>query len=633
MGARVLLCIGCDDYQSLNKLSGAERDALSMHTALSSGPLSRISQEDSYLLKSPSRSQLDEMLLGLQDRYDEIESFTLFFAGHGGEANDSYFFCLSDTRADRLSTTGFALSRLFEYFNELKAAHCNVIIDACNAGGMVSNLGILLKPEVIGKAKTFGVSFFVSSAADQYASENSLGGFGTVALLKVLHGEIDTGSRAAVLDLLDIGRPAAQHVSDQTGGEQMPSVWSVNLYGHMPLSGNPHASDNSVSSLLTITGISPASPAGQAISSHSSELYKLMFAPEHELSAENLFPVLSKFVHRLVDIPNASGAFIGGVWQSLEKGARHHSNLFARVELSATCISLLLESSQKDSASGDCVIGLAHEIVVEIEYLLSEIVSGLREDPCSLSRHGIPDLFYLPQRISRILGWAGASLHLARELGRSDTVILEALQEMSGYLMEHYASVLAGMSEDEAPFWAAFLTAIKIDELNGLGELVVSKLINVLIEHDGRLARPLLPAKDVFAYLKARADKDSVALKSLSSSPSETLALVLLISERHSLRDELDFNLVSLDHAHLNIFIPQSYLEFSQPFVRNGINHVFQIGHKVWTVEDVTQRWEAACKPQMLQDASLQNLATRIGAICASLIFPNRVPWFLVSAP
>ncbi|MNJ62852.1 hypothetical protein D3C77_587070 [compost metagenome] len=89
---------------------------------------------------------------------------------------------------------------------------------------MVSNLGILLKPEVIGKAKTFGVSFFVSSAADQYAGETSRGGYGTLALLKVLDGEIDTGSRARMLDLLDIGRPAAQYVAEQTQGGQMPSV-------------------------------------------------------------------------------------------------------------------------------------------------------------------------------------------------------------------------------------------------------------------------------------------------------------------------------------------------------------------------------------------------------------------------
>lgn len=628
--SKVLLCIGCDDYQSLNKLSGAERDALAIHTALSTGPLSNIKPADAYLLDSPSRHQLDATLLDIQDRYDEIESFTLFFAGHGGEANESYFLCLSDTRADRLSTTGFALSRLFEFFNELKAAHCNVIIDACNAGGMVSNLGILLKPEVIGKAKTFGVSFFVSSAADQYAGETSRGGYGTLALLKVLDGEIDTGSRARMLDLVDIGRPAAQYVAEQTQGGQMPSVWGVNLYGHMPLFGNPHATDNPTSSLLGLTGISPASLGGQTISSQSAELYALMFAPEHELTPEKLFPVLTKFVDRLADIPNSVAPFIGGIWQSLEKSTGRHANSFSRVELSATCIALLLGTSHKDSTSRECIAGLAHEIVGEVEHLLREIVQGLQENPSSLCRHGIPDLFYLPQRISRILGWAGAAVHLARELGISNVPLREALEQLSVFLMEHYASVCAGMSEDEAPYWAAFLTAIKTDDLNGLGELVVSTLINALVEHEGRLARPLLPGKDAYAYLKARADKDSAALKPLCNSPSETLSLVFLMSGRHSLEEELDYNLTSLDHAHLNIFIPQSYLEFSQPFVPNGINHVFQIGHKVWTVADVAERWKTACIPQMENDTSLRHATTRIGALCASLIFPDRVPWFLL---
>ncbi|OSN64412.1 hypothetical protein BV349_03826 [Pseudomonas syringae pv. actinidiae] len=628
--SKVLLCIGCDDYQSLNKLSGAERDALAIHTALSTGPLSNIKPADAYLLDSPARHQLDATLLDIQDRYDEIESFTLFFAGHGGEANESYFLCLSDTRADRLSTTGFALSRLFEFFNELKAAHCNVIIDACNAGGMVSNLGILLKPEVIGKAKTFGVSFFVSSAADQYAGETSRGGYGTLALLKVLDGEIDTGSRARMLDLVDIGRPAAQYVAEQTQGGQMPSVWGVNLYGHMPLFGNPHATDNPTSSLLGLTGISPASLGGQAISSQSAELYALMFAPEHELTPEKLFPVLTKFVDRLADIPNSVAPFIGGIWQSLEKSTGRHANSFSRVELSATCIALLLGTSHKDSTSRDCIEGLAHEIVGEVEHLLRDIVQGLQENPSSLCRHGIPDLFYLPQRISRILGWAGAAVHLARELGISNAPLREALEQLSVFLMEHYASVCAGMSEDEAPYWAAFLTAIKTDDLNGLGELVVSTLINALVEHEGRLARPLLPGKDAYAYLKARADKDSAALKPLCNSPSETLSLVFLMSGRHSLEEELDYNLTSLDHAHLNIFIPQSYLEFSQPFVPNGINHVFQIGHKVWTVADVAERWKTACIPQMENDTSLRHATTRIGALCASLIFPDRVPWFLL---
>lgn len=57
--AKVLLCIGCDNYEALNKLSGAERDARHIHTVLSTGPLSSIQPADAYLLRSPARQQLD----------------------------------------------------------------------------------------------------------------------------------------------------------------------------------------------------------------------------------------------------------------------------------------------------------------------------------------------------------------------------------------------------------------------------------------------------------------------------------------------------------------------------------------------------------------------------------------------
>lgn len=631
MAARVLLCIGCDGYEHMDTLRGAESDAAAIRTALTTGELSCTSAEDSYLLLNPNRGDVENIFVELQDKYREIQSLTIYFAGHGEEANNSYFLCLRDTRPDRLSTTGYAISRLFEFFNELKAAHCNVIIDACSAAGLVSNLNVLLKPEVIGKSKTFGVSFFVSSASNQYAYEDDCGGYATAALLEVLQGKLDTGSRARYLDLVDIGRPAAQHVSEQTNAEQMPSVWGVNLYGHMPLFRNPHASDTHATSLLGLTGITPASPAGQAISEHSSALYSLLFAQDQDLGPDKLLPVLSEFMTRLEAFPDAPAVFIEGIWHSLEKNARRHQNSFALVELSATCIALLLESSGKDSNSAACIAVLAQRLIDECERSLLEIVKSLHSNEKALCRHGIPDLFYLPQRVSRILGWSAAALHFAHELGTDDSAVRSCMEEISGYLTTHYASVLAGMSEDEAPFWAVFLTAVSATEMNGLGELIVSLLISTLIDCGGGLARPLLEPPQAYSYLSARARKNPEGLKQLSSSPSETLALVMLTCSKFCLREELDMHLVDLDHAHLNIFIPDSHLAFNHPVVRAGINHVFQIGHKVWKVEELLERWDIACKPQFLGDSSLALRATRIGAICSALITPDRVPWFLLN--
>ncbi|GLO56328.1 hypothetical protein PPUJ20066_23640 [Pseudomonas putida] len=630
MAARILLCIGCDGYEHMETLYGAQSDATDIRDALVAGELSCIAQEDAYLLLNPAKGRVEQVLLELQDKYEEIQSFTIYFAGHGEAANDSYFLCLQDTRSDRLSTTGFALSRLFEFFNELKAAHCNVIIDSCSAASMVSNLNVLLKPEVIGKSKTFGVSFFVSSASNQYAFEDDRGGYATAALLEVLHGKLDTGSRAKFLDLVDIGRPAALQVSEQTGGEQMPSVWGVNLYGHMPLYGNPHASDTHATSLLGLTGITPTSPAGQAISENSSALYGLLFAQDQDLGPDKLLPVLSEFMTRLESFPDAPAIFIEGIWHSLEKGSRRSKNSYALVELSATCIALLLESSRKDSNSAACISVLAQRLIVESERLLLEITECLRLNERALCRHDIPDLFYLPQRICRILGWSGAALHFAQVLGADQSAIRNYLEQISGYLTTHYASVLAGMSEEEAPYWAVFLKVISGDEMNGLGKLVVTKLISSLISCGGGLARPLLEPSQVYSYLSIRAKENAEELRKLSSSPSETLALVMLTCSKFGLLEELNTHLIKLDHAHLNIFIPESHLAFNHPIIHSGINHVFQIGHKVWKVEELLDRWDAACRPQLHSDSSLASPATRIGATCSALIIPDRVPWFLL---
>ena len=630
MPARVLLSIGCDSYQHLPKLNGAVIDARAIHQELITGEHSRIKAGDAILLESPTAGELTAALGSLQDKYGELESLTIFFAGHGDQSNGSYYLCLKDSRRDRLATTGFPLTRLFEFLNELKAAHCNIIIDACHAGGMVCDLNALLKPAVMGDANTFGVSLFVSSAADQFADDNGKGGYGTQGILKVLRGEIDTGVRSDFLDLLEIGKPAARYVAQITHNEQMPSVWGVNLYGHMPIFANPHASQGSASSLLELTGISPNSPAGEAIREGAGALYSLVHSAESGLSTELLFSTLPRFVERLVDMPGAVAVFVEGAWRSLEKHARTNPNSFATLELAASCIALLLASSERDRASASALLRFGHELIEESERALADLASSLKEDPYALCLNGISDLFYLRMRITRVLGWAGASLHIANELEHDDTAIKRSLHDICACLIEHYAATWAGMSESEAPFWATFLTAVDRDELGGIGPLILNTLLNDLMENGGILAKPELEAEEVYAYLVARLEQDGDALRAMSRSPSELLSLVMLLSPRHGLQREVDVRLEALDHKNLAIFIPANYLNFSEPCIREGINNVFQIGHKVWSVDDLWQRWEEACLPQISKTPSVLRSTTRIGAICASLLFPNRVPWFLV---
>ncbi|UVL37134.1 caspase family protein [Pseudomonas sp. B21-041] len=626
---RVLLSIGCNEYQSLGKLSGAESDATKIHLELTETKLGCIEPEHSLLVLSPTLSDVRATLEQLQDRFKEIESLTIFFAGHGGVVNGTYYLCMCDTRNDRMSTTGLALSHVFEFINEIKAAHCNLIIDACEAGGMISDMGTLLKPEIVGKARSCGVSIFVSSASDQAASEDNSGGWGTTAILRVLSGEVDTGSRAPFLDLLDIGRAAAQYVATTSAGRQLPSVWGMNLYGPMPIYGNPHAVDKTPNSLLQITGISPTSTTGMVIGASSSELLGLMFAPASELTPEKLYGKMFQSTEHLEKIPGATATFIESVWRSLGTSVKKQENSFAHIELTATCIALLLRSVPDDKDSAICVRNLAEDIFVELHAVLEGIVDFLKENPKGLCRHGIPDLFYLPQRISRILGWIGAGLFIAKQYGLDVTVIRDLSAKFSRYIADHYAASAVGMSESETPFLAAFLLSSVEHGDTEICEQIISSFYNALIESDGALARADLSSNKVFGYLRARENNNLPSQREFSSHPSESLAFVLLMGEVLSLQDLIDFNLEHLDHSHLNIFIPNDHSQFSLPCIENGLNHVFQIGHGVWGVSDLVSRWRTSCAPQFASDTSLRFAEVKVGALCSSLIFPNRVPWFL----
>jgi hypothetical protein len=238
-------------------------------------------------------------------------------------------------------------------------------------------------------------------------------------------------------------------------------------------------------------------------------------------------------------------------------------------------------------------------------------------------------LFYLPLRITRVLGWIGAALYIAKQYNL-DIAELRALGiKFSGYISDHYAASATGMSESEIPFLAAFLLTANEQGDTDICELVISSLYNALIENDGALARADLTPDNVLGYLRARANNDLEAQREFSSHPAESLAFVLLMGEVLSLQDLINYNLEYLDHSHLHVFIPNDHTQFSLPCIENGLNHVFQIGHGVWGVSDLVSRWRISCAPQLALDASLKTAEVRIGALCSAFIFPNRIPWYL----
>ncbi|MFX1767701.1 MULTISPECIES: caspase family protein [Paraburkholderia] len=628
-GRRVLLCVGCDRYENLATLHAAESDASAAFAIFTDPAFGAYPAADARLLLSPSVADVHIALTELFLDRDPADTFTFVFAGHGGVVRGTYYLALRESRLDMMSTSALPLSMLFQIINEMRPAQCNLIMDSCQSGGLVSDLGVLLKPEVIGDAQTSGISIFASSAANQDAEENESGGLGLRALLDVIAGREVIDTRRPFLDLVDAGRRASESVASDA--LQVPVVWGANLYGQSRFVRNPHFDARNAPAIHDVTGIIPGVGAGRAIAQAAERLWRLYYSEPSDLTPVKIAGALRTVVECISDDRDAIAQFVQGVCSTLVERGRTSQNSFAAVETIATCISVLLSAAGDDSPVDDAIRMLADGLCDELEIALEAALDTQETDVASLATGGLADFFYLPSRLTRILGWSGALVHIRRARHQDDARAVRVFEALGRRLIDDYAPVLCGMSDSEAPYLLTFAHAALEQGLEELLEIPLGILFNRIVQHQARLAVATLGQEDALAYLRARSTGDFSAAGALIARPLESLALALLVGARCGLADEFDSCLRQLDHVALNIFIPDSYRDFGKDVIREGRNHVFQIGTNVWQASDLERHWEGACLARLRSDASLRSGTVRIAAICSALVFPDRSPWFLLA--
>jgi hypothetical protein len=639
---RILLCIGCDDYDSdsLSHLTGAEEDALNMYELLSGADNGDYPESDTRLLLSPTCNEVDKAFSELLAEGVPVDTLTIFFAGHGGVAKGSYYLCMKESSIGKLSTTAYSLSRLFEIINENGPAQCNIIIDACEAGGLVSNLGTLLKPELIGMTNTSGISIFATSAAKQGSLDTPIGGVGTTQLLRVLKGEIFVQDSRPYLDLVEVGRAAAGLIADAAkkltqsvpGGEfttQTPVVWGLNLFGQSRFSKNPVFNDKQAVSLHSMVSIPSKSLAGTVIGESSEIIWALFYDPPENLIPTKIFNTLAPITQKLGNEEDVV-RFISGIATPLNERVQNAPNLFSSVELNATFIALLLEWCGRSGLAELQIKEIASQLTEQLLICANELNMELAKDEYALALDGLADLFYLPIRISKILGWCSAGLLINEQLG-SESLQLKALtEELMKKILDVYKSCILFVSDLQSPYvFTILFTALRYN-LRDVGENLFGLYMSQLFEVEGNIARPTLEAELAYDFLKARFSGELTCASPMVSNPCESLSVMLMMAKLYGLENTVDPYLSWLDHASNFIFIPDTHISFAQRIIEEGQNHNFQIGHGIWRVSDFVSRWEVACLPQITGDKTLATPSVIIGALCASLLFPNRTPWFLL---
>jgi len=616
---RYLLSIGCNVYEYLNGLTGAEADARRMFDTLLRPDIGGYDTERSRLLLSPTIAELRQAIAEILFDSNPIDTFTFFFAGHGGVRAGSFYMCVRDSRLDALSVSAQSLSDIFRSIGEAAPAQSNLIIDACESGGLIADLGVLLKRDVIGDAGTPGITLVATSAQDQGAGETSAGGLGSNAILDCIEGRDFINDSAAMLDLTEIGRRISIRLRDS---QQNPIVWGLNLSGPARFCRNLGYSADPARPVRELIQTWPQ-VKDDASKKHFEELWSIYASINTDWNPRTFTKTVSNAITPLADYPEALGGAIERIAMAMQIRAEKSNDPFRSAEVCATlAVSLLPHIHNKSvqssaqrliSISLSALISAAQQFLTDVEndrYALLESQGG-----------GISDLFFLPLKISKLLGWiAGAGL-LCRISGIANEDADSAFTCALRHILEQYPGSIQTISDAQAPCWALVLTQAIVLGLREEAEQLAGMLFYSLVSCRGQLASRSIPPEETLPYLISRQSKNFDEIQDHVARPIETLTVIMRAAAALDLADIFDESLWKIDGLAFFAFLPATYSQFGWDVIEDGQNLVWTIGQDVFRVKDFVRTWpDKHTRPDVAVEAVL--------GVFSSLLFPDRVAWF-----
>ncbi len=620
-----LLCIGCSLYEddALSELPGAEKDARAMFGALA-GNNGLYSQERSILQLSPKTTDILSGISQCLGSQGAVDIFTFFFAGHGEAKAGTFYLCSNDTRVESLSTSAFPLSKLFEIINEFHPRQVNLIVDACDAGSSSANIRVLLRPEDIGTIGGVSVSFLGACAARQSAAEDQQGGVLTIEILKVLRGDVDLQLREPLIDLSEI----ASYVSAQvlaTVPDQYPIWWGLSLFGRGGFARNPRFNLRDPLPGFSVASIDPLSAAGKLLSTFSARLWEEYRLARTNFDADRLNHLLSElFSHESLTV-NDRVTVIAGLSATVSRHAACHNELLTEHFCVATFLVSLLPWAEET-----CVRNFVRQqIVVEFEKntRLQESLTASIKENSSVMRSPVgflADLYFLPLRITKLLGWVGATAIIGELFGCATEQTRAKHRDFVATLISTYPRLLVAFSDEQAPGIYIFLKAALKCEWNDAALDVVQLLYMDASAMKGRINRVNSSGEESLDHILHIIDSPFASKKRQPANPTFLLPIILLGGVWTGCAE--DWELEDLDRRNLGFFMPDDYHEFGKRTMDNGQTYTNQIGFGLWFPEELEVKFKLAEKAHR-RDV----LSSETHALCmlSSMLFPDRVPFNL----
>ncbi|MDX1195792.1 hypothetical protein GOL94_00070 [Sinorhizobium medicae] len=630
---RVLIAIGCDSYvnPALSPLKGAEKDASVVFEHLVTNSWGEYDKGRSKLLLSPSMSTLRSVVETVLFSGEFIEELTVFFAGHGGVKDGNYFLCLKDTDVDRMSLNALSMTQLFAWITEARIGHTNLIIDACESGGVVHDIGVLLNPNVIGKAGSLAVSILAASGSDEYAQESDGAGHCTTALMSCLKGDTVVQTTRPSFDLIEVGQVVSRAMH---GNQQTPVCWGINLFGISQLAKNPCFAGGSAHISTAFPGLAADSAANEHIRAASDAIWEQYLSLTREFDAASFLDIIQPICMNLKDTPAVAAAFVMGLSTTFGARIANTNDSFEIARVQSACAVALLPLASTSTLCGDAILQLSENIVESLDQGIDELLAEFEESSYALllSGAGTADFYFLPLRVMSILGWIGAAIHVQIISGSNQAKSSSKAAEVVRLIVSHYSNSIVPVSDEMTPFYLSFATAAEAFLCEEELETVSCLLLRILHDRGARLATSGLSGEEALRFLTAVAEERYEDCRNLLANPTSLLPAVLFVMNRMGLSDLSAGAMKGFDHTNVNLFVPVDFADFGANLIEEGTNFSLQIGHTIFSVSDLLEEW-AKIEHDLVSNTTLCLPAVKIACTLASLLRPDRVPWFLLTAP
>ncbi len=626
---RIAIVCACDTFSAdtqLGPLPGTRLDGTRMFSLLSDPEFGGYDTAASQYLRNPTRANILDAFLQTSE-YTDVSTFTIYFATHGFLENGQFFICLSDTRTAKLSLSALSASSLFEFIRDIGARHTNLVLDTCHSGGLGTGLSTLLSASSLGDAGSLSISIFGAAMRDQSASETANGGIATQALCDVLEQAPLPTNHRGFIDLLSLGRETQSRFASVPSTQQCV-LWGINLHGADEFC-------RPCNKLFSTPAGAPAvADVGALLDKERREQLWRIFANFQD--TEDLSALSKLFDELFVNLPLRAGrdytleTMLFSLARAFSTVAARSKDIFLPITAQSLICSqfLRLAPSSDDSFALSCL----DELHSSMTQALEQVAEQLRIDEYALlsDEAGLADLFFLPLRISRILGAVALNKILMDALSSANyTCRAFAFDAHLAENLSRYLGSFVAVCEEQAPYLFLASCAIDASEMDSFLSLYMGCITNDFMNNKGRVAPFHVSGEDISHFLKARATGEYKTDRDVIARPSELASVLFYINACWGLDDVVDPYLRYLDHLDINFFVCDDDSTWACERVPIGRNVTLRLGndagYEFFNLSDFRDLFGTRVICQAFESCDVH----RALLACATFSFGDRVPWQL----